>query len=713
MPEKSVREMSAAEKRRYSLAAKTFRATFMEALVLGLILLFVGQGLFTYYMIRQYISEAFNTSRSVASVLDRMTDIGALSDEVMTTYRALSDEERAEVESDSYRSRFASVLSMEEYETARGILGFFGDSSDMDAIYLAMYDEETSAMVYIVDPEEDPAFAFLPGDWESVNIKGLRKFLNWDGTGRLYDIDRTAKYGWLCTSGVPIRDEAGSIKAFVLTDVSLDNIRQGVLSFIWQYIVIVLLVTGFVGWLMARRMDKTLVQPINAIAVAAQQYALDKKTGVRSSEHFSKLNISTGDEVENLSLIMADMEQDIGLYEEDLTRITAEKERLNTELDLATRIQAAMLPSIFPPFPERAEFDLYAAMRPVREVGGDFYDFFLIDEDHLGLVIADVSGKGVPAALFMMAAKIMIANLAMGGKSPAEILTDCNRAICANNPEGMFISVWIGILDIPTGRLAAANAGHEYPFIRMSGGDYELFKQKHGLVLGAMPDASYREYELTFGPGDKLFVYTDGLPEANDRGGRMFGTEGLLKALNTVRAADVAQTLIGVREALDAFVSGAEQFDDQAMLCLEYKGAVPGKADNEWEGPASVSELETVLAFVSERLRAAGCPEKTVRQVELAVEEIFVNISSYAYAPKEGRACVKVRADRELSQAVITFADTGRPFDPLTAPEPDLTQTADERAIGGLGIFLAKKTADELAYERLDDRNILMMKKAW
>ena len=245
--------------------------------------------------------------------------------------------------------------------------------------------------------------------------------------------------------------------------------------------------------------------------------------------------------------------------------------RIESELNLATSIQADMLPNIYPAFPERTEFDIYAAMDPAKEVGGDFYDFFLVDDDHLCMVMADVSGKGVPAALFMMASKIILANNAMMGKTPAQILTDTNASICSNNREEMFVTVWLGIFEISTGKLTAANAGHEYPVIKRPDGGFELFKDKHGFVIGGMDGIKYKEYEVTLEPGSKVFLYTDGVPEATDAEGNMFGVENMLNALNGDVDASPEQTLKNVRQAADNFVNEAEQFDDLTMLCFEYK----------------------------------------------------------------------------------------------------------------------------------------------
>ena len=231
--------------------------------------------------------------------------------------------------------------------------------------------------------------------------------------------------------------------------------------------------------------------------------------------------------------------------------------RIESELNLASGIQADMLPNIFPAFPDRKEFDIYATMEPAKEVGGDFYDFFLIDDDHLCMIMADVSGKGVPAALFMMASKIILANNAMMGKSPAQILTDTNAAICSNNREEMFVTVWLGILEISTGKLTAANAGHEYPAIKHADGSFELFKDNHGLVIGGMDGTKYKEYTISLEPGSKVFLYTDGVPEATDSQSKMFGVQQMLLALNSDCDATPEATLKNVRAAVDRFVKDA------------------------------------------------------------------------------------------------------------------------------------------------------------
>ena len=250
-----------------------------------------------------------------------------------------------------------------------------------------------------------------------------------------------------------------------------------------------------------------------------------------------------------------------------------QQEQIVKELRTARQIQKSVLPHIFPPFPERKELDLFASMDPAKDVGGDFYDFFFIDEDHLCLVIADVSGKGIPAALFMMLSKRILEDFARQEHTPDQILEKTNELLCDNNQAEMFVTVWLGILEISSGRLTAANAGHEFPAIYRKDGSFELFKDRHGFVLGGMEGMHYKSYDLQIKPGDKLFVYTDGVPEATDAGGELFGTDRMIEALNLCAEGSPEEILREVRSAVDAFVGDAEQFDDLTMLCVEYLGA--------------------------------------------------------------------------------------------------------------------------------------------
>lgn len=313
-----------------------------------------------------------------------------------------------------------------------------------------------------------------------------------------------------------------------------------------------------------------VIVPLKKVQAFIRQYKNSKDS---ESVIAGLKKIELRNEIGELSEDTSEMIEEIENHIAELQTVTAEKERISTELSLATRIQAAMLPSTFPPFPWRREFDVFASMDPAKEVGGDFYDFFMLDDDHIALVIADVSGKGIPAALFMMISKILVKNYAMTGLSPAKTLEAVNRQICANNREEMFVTVWLGFFEISTGKLIASNAGHEYPIVKKPNGTFELIKDKHGLVVGAMDGAKYSEYEILLEAGSKLFVYTDGLPEATDADENMFGSERLITALNGVSPdASSEDILRSVRGAVDDFVKSAEQFDDLTMLCFEYKG---------------------------------------------------------------------------------------------------------------------------------------------
>ncbi len=281
----------------------------------------------------------------------------------------------------------------------------------------------------------------------------------------------------------------------------------------------------------------------------------------------------TKDEIQVLAEAFAAMAERTRGYIKEITDITAEKERIGAELNVATHIQADMLPSIFPPYPNKTEFDLFASMKPAKEVGGDFYDFFLVDDDHLAMVIADVSGKGVPAALFMVIAKTLIKNRAQMGGTPSEILYDVNNQLCEGNRTEFFVTVWLAIIDLRTGEGLAANAGHEHPSIYRDGGKFELVKYVHSPVLAAMSDLKFKDREFKLCKGDRLFVYTDGVVEATNRSNELFGEDRLLKALNSNPYASLKGVLDNVSNSINSFVGDAQQFDDITMMCIEYKGS--------------------------------------------------------------------------------------------------------------------------------------------
>ena len=318
-------------------------------------------------------------------------------------------------------------------------------------------------------------------------------------------------------------------------------------------------------------MRRFVTRPILRLARAAKEFK-PEEDGTYSREKVSRVDIKSKDEIGDLSRDIRTMQEGIIENTEHLALMTAEKERISTELNLARTIQTSMLPHIFPAFPNRPEFDIYALMQPAKKVGGDFYDYFLIDPDHLCMVMADVSGKGVPAALFMMVSKIILQSIAMLGFSTGDVIVRTNEAICSNNEAEMFVTVWLGVLELSIGKLTAANAGHEYPVVRQPDGPFELFRDKHGFVIGGMEGVKYKDYQIMLKPGARLFVYTDGVVEATNGEEELFGTERMLKALNEATDATPQALLEHLRTEVGRFVGDAPQFDDITMLCCEYKG---------------------------------------------------------------------------------------------------------------------------------------------
>ena len=388
------------------------------------------------------------------------------------------------------------------------------------------------------------------------------------------------------------------------------------------------------------------------------------------------------------------------------------------ELQMATHIQTGMLPHVFPPYPDRKEFDLHASMNPAREVGGDFYDFYMPDDNHLVITIADVSGKGIPAALMMMVTKTLIKNRGLTDfKDCAKILASVNDQFCENNELDMFVTVFMGILTISTGEFRYANAGHEYPAVSRDGNRFELLKEHHSPPLGCMEGIVYREYKTTFHPGDIIYLYTDGVTEANDNRHELYGEQRLISALNLPFNGDMTLLNRNVSDSILRFTGGAEQFDDITMLSLKYNGPIDsGKAGiemKELKVNADISELDKVLAFADSILESMDCSMKAQMQIDVAIEEIFVNIAHYAYPSGDGEAVIQIEADEASKTVSITFIDQGTPYDPLQNADPDITLSAEDRPIGGLGIFMVKKSMDDMSYEYKDNQNRLTIKKSF
>ncbi len=464
------------------------------------------------------------------------------------------------------------------------MIGVYTQSWAEDAYYaeMAQYlkgveNASGAAYIYIVTVNEDQTVRYVYdssglsiGDTDPVSSYFDEVWAAYTKGKRTdsYMVRHSKKYGFLTSSMLPVIDSQGQVVALLFVDIWMELIMTTLRGYIVNMILIsmaILAVFSVVYWLFMRR---NFISPLMRIRGNVTEFAKNE-----TETTISLAGIQTKDEIQELAESISLMENDIIKYIDNIKNITAEKERIGAELSIATQIQADMLPSIFPPFPDRKEFDIYASMTPAKEVGGDFYDFFLVDDDHICLVMADVSGKGVPAALFMVIAKTLIKNRAQRGDSPAEILKNVNEQLCEGNEAELFVTVWVAVIEISTGRGLAANAGHEHPVIRRKDGQYELVVYRHSLALAAMEGSRFREHPFELYPGDSLFVYTDGVPEATNAKNELFGTDRMLASLNRNPNASPQALLRTVRRDLNDFVGDAPQFDDITMLSFYYEGA--------------------------------------------------------------------------------------------------------------------------------------------
>ncbi len=382
-------------------------------------------------------------------------------------------------------------------------------------------------------------------------------------------------FGYMYTGLVPVLDSSGEAVAILAADLNMDEIIQTLFRYILILLIEIIILAALFLSALYRWIDRRVIHPMTKLEQAANGF-VESSHGQEDPEALTLRNpdIHTGDELESLSDALITMSHDMKRFMKNLLKISAEKERIGAELNVATQIQADMLPRIFPAFPERSEFDLYATMSPAKEVGGDFYDFFLIDEDHLALVMADVSGKGVPAALFMVIAKTLLKNRAQAAGTdlhPGKILADVNNRLCEGNEAELFVTVWLGILTISTGELISASAGHEYPAVYRKGEGFALVKDRHGPPLATFEGLRYREDEIKLNHGDALFIYTDGVTEATNGDQELFGEERMVNALNVYAEKTPDEIIRGTRHDIDAFVKDAPQFDDITMLCLRFQ----------------------------------------------------------------------------------------------------------------------------------------------
>ena len=483
--------------------------------------------------------------------------------------------------------------------------------------------------------------------------------------------------GYCVIAAMPVAEAMFMRDASMLTSIFMQVIIFATL-FVFIYILI-------------KRVIINNLQKVNDTLGRITKGDLNVTVDVRSNREFSSLSDDINSTVSTLKRYIAEAAA-----------------RIDKELEYAKQIQLSALPTNFP---KGEDYNIYAQMIAAKEVGGDFYDFYKLNDTTVAFLAADVSGKGIPAAMFMMTAKTIIKDLAESGMPVNEIFTRANEKLCENNESGMFVTAWMGILDLTTGQMQFANAGHNPPLLKRANGDFEYLKTRAGFVLAGMEGVRYRAGELMMYPGDRLFLYTDGVPEATNAENKLYGEDRLLTFMNQNASAEAIEFLPALKANIDEFVGEAPQFDDITMLMFDYKPTQGGVRLMNKTFPAKIEALSDVLGFVDQTLESCGCPMKIQTAICVAIEEVFVNVAHYAYVDGEGDMTLGIGFDAESGEITFRMTDKGTPFDPLKKPDPDITLSAEEREIGGLGIFITKKTMDTVTYAYENGENILTMIK--
>ena len=472
---------------------------------------------------------------------------------------------------DKFEQYLETGRTDEEYDNILAILDTLTDAANVTFIYVAKVSGDYRTLTYIYDTvNSDTEFERYPlgytaSDLDEKHTENVVKIMTKGGRAEKYLYSYSKESGAHTTAAIDVKNSDGKIIAMLCVEKPMTRLEAARNTYVlhvilWTLTAIVLFIIVY-----SVILRRGIIKPIKTLTKEAERFA---KTNLPSGE---PINIRQKDEVGILARAVEKMETDIARYTENLTVITAEKERVNTELSVATRIQANMLPSIFPAFPNRKEFDIFATMNPAKEVGGDFYDFFMVDERHLAIVMADVSGKGVPAALFMVIGKTLIKDHTWPGKDLGSVFDEVNELLCESNSEGLFITAFEGVLDLVSGEFRFVNAGHEIPYICKKNGKFEPYKIRAGFVLAGMEGMRYKCGEMQLEAGDKIFQYTDGITEAANVRMELYGMDRLTAVLGENSDLPPGELLPAVKRDIDNFVGEAPQFDDITMLCLEYR----------------------------------------------------------------------------------------------------------------------------------------------
>ena len=499
-------------------------------------------------------------------------------------------------------------------------------------------------------------------------------------SGKLFDAVMDAKKYKCC---------AEKFNDFLIVGyVSNDEIYAGRHTQMMTFTLCLLFIFVCIFFLISKLVQNVVIKGIDDINASLDRITggdLDELVQVMTNKEFVSLSCGINSMVKALKQAIAEA-----------------KGRIDAELQVAKNIQHSALPEADRFARNGCDFELNAEMFTAKEVGGDFYDFFFADDDHLVFVVADVSGKGIPAALFMMKCKTLINSIAETEHSPAAILEEANNRLCENNDTEMFVTVWLGIFEISTGTLRFANAGHNLPLLGRADGSFEYLSGTSGLVLAGMDGMKYKEFETKLDLGDAIFLYTDGVTEAIDGDENAYGDERLKDVLNGCSDRMPKALTEHVLDDLKLFTKGEPQFDDVTLLAMRPLNH-PMK---EFKTSASLESHGAVMSFVEGALSELGCPAQTITEIDIAVDEIFANIANYSGASGAILSC----GVKDMT-AVVSFSDDGAPYDPLQNKDPSIDLDAEEREIGGLGIYIVKKIMDDIKYEYRNGRNNLTIKK--
>lgn len=550
-------------------------AIIVICLLFGIVLVYISTHLYSRRVVKHYNEFGHRVSNLVAKYFTE-GELEEYADVAFKYNKSQIDKTKVDdiVNSDKYKNMLGRVNELRQELEFNDI---YVCALDLDL--LNSYDAKSTNLAdfkplyYIIDTHFDDTVRQSFAKSDGLAPKYIESIIESVNTGKSTESDflQNGKYGYTITS-VNSFWQNEKMLLTVCCDVSVESYQKDIIVFTVTTVVVVSILILILVLFSIFMISHYFLNPIIEISSEVGNFVSN------NAEISDKLGaFKTGDEIELLAKSILKMQQDLFNYMDDSIAKAIKLKKVQTELNLAKGIQSDMLPSIFPAFPNRDEFDLFASMTPAKEVGGDFYDFFFIDDDHLGLVIADVSGKGIPAALFMVIAKTLIkdrANMSIGGGgySPAEILNQVNTQLCESNKNEFFVTVWLGILEISTGKCIVSNAGHEYPAICRKGEKYELIKYKHSPAVATIEGIKFRDKEFQLNPGDSLFLYTDGVTEATNANGELFGEQRLIESLNRDEKASASDILRTVKKDVDKFVGNAPQFDDLTMLCFEYYG---------------------------------------------------------------------------------------------------------------------------------------------